>query len=120
MILGHMNVRLQVGKASLFFCSPQVHRIHHSRLPHHFDKNFAFVFPMWDVLFGTYYAPAKDEFPPTGVPGERDVDSFWDAETFTLRAWWKLLGPRVSPGVQPGGVASNLTARNPPGSDWTD
>ena len=116
-ILGHMNVRLQVGRASLFFCSPQVHRIHHSRLPHHFDKNFAFVFPIWDVLFGTYYAPAKDEFPPTGVPGERDVVSFWDAQTFTLRAWWKLLGPRVSPSVQPGGVASNLTARNPPGSE---
>ena len=88
--LGHMNVRLQVGKLSLFYCSPQVHRIHHSRLPQHFDKNFAFVFPLWDVLFRTYYAPARDEFPPTGVPEEREIRSFWEAETFTLREWWKM------------------------------
>jgi sterol desaturase/sphingolipid hydroxylase (fatty acid hydroxylase superfamily) len=52
--LGHMNVRWQVGKASVLFCSPQVHRIHHSRLPQHRDRNFAFIFPLWDVLFGTY------------------------------------------------------------------
>jgi sterol desaturase/sphingolipid hydroxylase (fatty acid hydroxylase superfamily) len=95
-VLGHMNVRLQVGRGSLFFCSPQVHRIHHSRLPQHFDKNFAFVFPLWDVLFGTYYAPQKDEFPPTGIPGERDVTTFWEAQTFTLRAWWKLLRARTT------------------------
>jgi sterol desaturase/sphingolipid hydroxylase (fatty acid hydroxylase superfamily) len=88
--LGHMNVRLQVGKASLFYCSPQVHRIHHSRLPHHFDKNFAFILPLWDVLFGTYYAPARDEFPPTGVPDEREITSFWEAELFTLCEWWKM------------------------------
>jgi len=88
--LGHMNVRLQVGKASLFYCSPQVHRIHHSRLPQHFDKNFAFVFPLWDVLFRTYYAPARDEFPPTGVPDEKEITSFWEAEIFTLREWWKM------------------------------
>jgi sterol desaturase/sphingolipid hydroxylase (fatty acid hydroxylase superfamily) len=86
----HMNVRLQVGKASLFYCSPQVHRIHHSRLPQHFDKNFAAAFPLWDVLFGTYYAPARDEFPPTGVPGEKEITSFWEAEMFTLREWWKM------------------------------
>jgi len=88
--LGHMNVRLQIGKASIVYCSPQVHRIHHSRLPQHFDKNFAFVFPMWDVLFGTYYAPARDEFPPTGVVGEQEVSSLWEAEIFAVREWWKM------------------------------
>lgn len=85
-----MNVRLQVGKASLFCCSPQIHRIHHSRLPQHFERNFAAAFPPWDVLFGTYYAPARDEFPPTGVPGEKEITSFWEAESFTLRQWWKM------------------------------
>ena len=88
--LGHMNVRLQVGKASLFYCSPQVHRIHHSCLPQHFDRNFAFILPLWDVLFGTYYAPAWDEFPPTGVPGEKEIQSFWEGQTFTPREWWKM------------------------------
>src|SRR5215469_2290975 len=88
--LGHMNVRFQVGWASLFFCSPQVHRIHHSRLPQHRDKNFAFVLPLWDVLFGTYYAPARDEFPPCGVAGETEIESFWESQVFTQREWWKM------------------------------
>jgi len=86
---GHINVRVQAGRASMFWCTPQVHRIHHSRLPEHFDKNFAFVFPMWDVLFGTFHAPKRDEFPPTGVPGETEFTSFWDAQLFTLREWRK-------------------------------
>jgi sterol desaturase/sphingolipid hydroxylase (fatty acid hydroxylase superfamily) len=88
--LGHMNVRLQVGKASLFYCSPQMHRIHHSRLPEHQDKNFAFVFPLWDVLFGSYYAPAWNEFPPTGVEGEKEIQSFWESQIFTQREWWRM------------------------------
>ncbi len=88
--IGHMNVRLQVGKASLLYCSPQVHRIHHSRLPQHQDKNFAFALPLWDVLFGTYYAPSQDEFPPTGVEGEKEIQSFWEAQIFTQREWWRM------------------------------
>ena len=88
--IGHMNVRLQAGKASLFYCSPQVHRIHHSRLPQHQDKNFAFCLPLWDVLFGTYYAPQRDEFPPVGVEGEQEIQSFWEAQIFTQREWWRM------------------------------
>lgn len=88
--LGHLNVRWQVGRASLFYCGPQVHRIHHSRLPQHQDKNFAFILPLWDVIFGTYYAPARDEFPPTGVEGEKEILSFVEAQIFTPREWWKM------------------------------
>jgi sterol desaturase/sphingolipid hydroxylase (fatty acid hydroxylase superfamily) len=88
--IGHMNVRFQVGTASLIYCSPQVHRIHHSRLPQHQDKNFAFALPLWDVLFGTYYAPSRDEFPPCGVDGEKEIRSFWEAQIFTQREWWRM------------------------------
>jgi sterol desaturase/sphingolipid hydroxylase (fatty acid hydroxylase superfamily) len=86
---GHINVRVQAGRGSMFWCTPQVHRIHHSYLPQHHDRNFAFVFPMWDVLFGTYYQPKWNEFPPTGVPGETEITSFWDAQVFTVREWRK-------------------------------
>jgi len=92
--IGHMNVRFQVGRASILFCSPQVHRIHHSRLPQHQDKNFAFALPLWDVLFGTYYAPLRDEFPPTGVDGEKEIQSFWEAQIFTQREWWRMFRRR--------------------------
>jgi sterol desaturase/sphingolipid hydroxylase (fatty acid hydroxylase superfamily) len=86
----HANLRIQTGWASVLWCSPQVHRIHHSRLPHHHDKNFASVFPLWDVLFGTFYAPARDEFPPTGVEGETEIQSFWESQIFTPREWWRM------------------------------
>jgi len=88
--LGHINVRLQAGRASVIFCTPQMHRIHHSRLPQHQDKNFAFIFPFWDVLFGTYYAPGWNEFPPTGVDGEKEIGSFWESQIFTHREWWRM------------------------------
>ena len=60
--INHSNLRLQFGKASILFISPQTHRIHHSYLPQHLDKNFVAFFPFWDILFGTYYHPAHDEF----------------------------------------------------------
>jgi sterol desaturase/sphingolipid hydroxylase (fatty acid hydroxylase superfamily) len=35
--------------------SPAFHRVHHSVLPEHHDKNLAVLFPVWDHIFGTYY-----------------------------------------------------------------
>ena len=35
--------------------SPMGHRIHHSALPEHKDKNLGALFPVWDWMFGTYY-----------------------------------------------------------------
>lgn len=86
----HSNLRLQFGKATVFFTSSQSHRIHHSCLPQHQDKNFVATFPIWDILFGTYYHPARDEFPPTGVEGEKEIQSVWEAQIFPLREWRKM------------------------------
>lgn len=88
--LNHSNLPIQYGKLSWLFVSPQTHRIHHSLLPRHFDKNFAALFPIWDILFGTYFAPKKGEFPPTGVAGETEIQSVWEAEIFAFREWWKM------------------------------
>ena len=49
----HLNVKLSLGRLSVLLCGPQVHRIHHSRLSEHQNKNFASYMPIWDVLFGT-------------------------------------------------------------------
>jgi sterol desaturase/sphingolipid hydroxylase (fatty acid hydroxylase superfamily) len=87
--LSHMNVRWHVGWFSRLWCAPQVHRIHHSLEPQHINKNYAFMFPMWDVIFGTYCHPQKGEFPATGVAGEPDFDSFWEAEIYSQREMWK-------------------------------
>jgi sterol desaturase/sphingolipid hydroxylase (fatty acid hydroxylase superfamily) len=41
--------------------SPAQHQIHHSSLERHWDKNFGFMFSIWDRLFGTLYLPKGKE-----------------------------------------------------------
>ena len=66
----HSNIRLRFGFLSTALAGPQFHRIHHSIERHHQNKNYTIYFPIWDVLFGTYYHPSREEFPRTGVVGE--------------------------------------------------
>lgn len=66
----HSNLRISMGPLTPVFAGPQWHRIHHSIETQHRDKNFSAVLPLWDIIFGTYYRPKKNEFPDTGVQGE--------------------------------------------------
>lgn len=81
----HVNVRLSLGRYGLWINNPQYHRIHHSSDPKHFDKNFAAVFPFWDVVFGTVWRPAPDEFPSTGLPDGDRPRSVWDGMVWPFR-----------------------------------
>jgi sterol desaturase/sphingolipid hydroxylase (fatty acid hydroxylase superfamily) len=63
----HLNIRFSLGRFALLINHPQYHRIHHSLLPQHRDKNFCKLLPVIDVLLGTAWIPAADEFPPTGL-----------------------------------------------------
>jgi len=72
----HMNLRLQMGWMTALVTGPQLHRLHHSAELRHQDKNFANIFPFWDILFGTYLAPEPGEFPRTGLC--RNENSFSD------------------------------------------
>jgi len=94
-IFQHCNIRVHLGWATVVFNGPQYHRIHHSRLPEHVNRNFAGAFPILDVLFGTYYHPARDEFPPTGVDGEVDVQSLAQASALPFLEWWRMLRGRL-------------------------
>jgi sterol desaturase/sphingolipid hydroxylase (fatty acid hydroxylase superfamily) len=81
----HLNVRWSLGRLALLINNPQYHRIHHSILPEHKDKNFAAVFPIWDIVCGTVWKPAKDEFPATGLtPGQQPV-GFLDGVIWPIR-----------------------------------
>jgi sterol desaturase/sphingolipid hydroxylase (fatty acid hydroxylase superfamily) len=66
--LGHSNVNLNFGKLSYLISTPQAHRIHHSRVPRHFDTNFGNQFMLWDHIFGTFCHDTDN--PPTGVDEE--------------------------------------------------
>jgi sterol desaturase/sphingolipid hydroxylase (fatty acid hydroxylase superfamily) len=77
----HLAIPLHLGPFNRLITSPATHRIHHSTLPEHSNRNFAAVWPFWDVIFGTYYGPKRGEYPPTGLYSgkvTRSVkDAFW-------------------------------------------
>ncbi len=54
----HTNVRTEVGWLRFVFITPQYHRIHHSASEFR-GRNLAFVFPVWDWLFGTQVDPER-------------------------------------------------------------
>lgn len=61
----HSRLEVNFGRWSWLINTPAYHRRHHSRLPEHYDSNFAALLPIWDVLLGSYHRP--DGFPPTGL-----------------------------------------------------
>lgn len=68
--LRHSHIWLRwPGMWSKVFPSPAHHHVHHSCHPDHFDKNFAFMFPVWDVIFGTYIMPEDNKDVKFGVAG---------------------------------------------------
>lgn len=84
----HANVRIPALHRLLpFFSNPHFHWIHHSKLPQHQDKNFAIWLPLFDVAFGSYYRPAIDEYPPTGLQSGERFDTVWRAQTSPFVAW---------------------------------
>ncbi len=87
----HTNIRLQLGWLSRIICGPQVHRIHHSALPEHQNKNFAQFLPILDIIFGTYYPPKKGEFPPTGVVSMVSMAPIKIILIKPFVTWWNIL-----------------------------
>jgi sterol desaturase/sphingolipid hydroxylase (fatty acid hydroxylase superfamily) len=58
--LTHSMLPWRWGWFGTYVLQPPVgHRIHHSPLPEHRDKNFASIFPIWDLLFGTAYSGGR-------------------------------------------------------------
>lgn len=53
----HANVNWDFGPLRAVVATPVFHRWHHSRDREAWDKNFAGLLPLWDIIFGTYYMP---------------------------------------------------------------
>jgi sterol desaturase/sphingolipid hydroxylase (fatty acid hydroxylase superfamily) len=61
--LQHCGADLKGGILNYGFVTPEVHRWHHSaKVPegYGYSCNYAVDFPIWDMLFGTFYLPKKD------------------------------------------------------------
>jgi len=58
-ILLHADVNWTFGPLRYVIATPVFHRWHHSRDAAARNKNFAGLFPLWDLLFGTFYLPRE-------------------------------------------------------------
>ena len=87
----HANLRLSFGPFERLLVSPRFHRLHHSIGLGHESRNrahghnFAVLFPVWDLIFGT--ANFQPRFDPTGIRdqlpthGGRDYGrGFWSQQ----------------------------------------
>lgn len=55
----HANLKWTLGPFKYVMASPVFHRWHHTALEQGGSKNFAGTFPLWDLMFGTFYMPKK-------------------------------------------------------------
>jgi sterol desaturase/sphingolipid hydroxylase (fatty acid hydroxylase superfamily) len=83
----HSAIRIELPWLDRVLMTPQLHRIHHSVDPIHHNRNFADVFPVFDIVFGTFLKPNPGEWATTGL----------GAEFPPPRSWWRAqLAPLIS------------------------
>lgn len=64
----HANVALQLPRFLYpLVTTPDVHRLHHSLDVTQGNSNYAIVFPIWDMLFGTFCDPATAKLEQVGL-----------------------------------------------------
>jgi len=73
----HANVSWAFGPLRYVFASPAFHRWHHTKEDRARDKNFAGLFPIWDLLFGTFYLPRGVRPAEFGLRDESVPEGFW-------------------------------------------
>jgi sterol desaturase/sphingolipid hydroxylase (fatty acid hydroxylase superfamily) len=83
-LFSHMNLPIGFGRWWFLLNSPQYHRIHHSSLVEHQDRNFAALFPIFDAIGNSAHRSGAGEFPPTGLydrdkPKDMLEAVFWPA-----------------------------------------
>jgi sterol desaturase/sphingolipid hydroxylase (fatty acid hydroxylase superfamily) len=84
----HANLRWSCGPLNRIFVSPVLHRWHHAKDARLAGSNFAVVFSLFDVLFGTYCLPENEHPSAFGVADREPRDGLWAA----LRTPWEYVG----------------------------
>ncbi len=99
-LFSHSNIRLpgSLNRALRYIIvTPALHRVHHSSIHRETDSNFSAVFPVWDLVFGTFRTGTQ--FPPTTM--QLGLDAPRDERTNSIG--WLL----VSPFIDINGAASS-------------
>jgi sterol desaturase/sphingolipid hydroxylase (fatty acid hydroxylase superfamily) len=74
----HMNVKLwePLDRAlSLVVCTPNMHKVHHSRLVSESDTNYGNIFSLFDRVLGTFTPPSPARSVDYGLEGYDDTNS---------------------------------------------
>jgi sterol desaturase/sphingolipid hydroxylase (fatty acid hydroxylase superfamily) len=75
-LLLHANVNWSFGPLRYVITSPVFHRWHHTSEDEGLDTNFAGLFPVWDLLFGTFHMPEGRRPTEFGVQGDTVPEGF--------------------------------------------
>jgi len=89
-LFSHANIRLPGSIERVLryiIVTPDLHRVHHSSWQPETDSNFSAVFPIWDIVFGTFRTEtrAPQESMELGLEEVRDKRA--------NRLWWLLSSP---------------------------
>ena len=106
-LLEHANIRLApwLDRALAWITtSPNLHKVHHSRVPHETDSNYGNIFSWFDRAFGTF-RPSEG-----GESVECGLDGYDDPKLQTLQG---LLSMPFAPAPRPTPVASPAAAGPP-------
>jgi sterol desaturase/sphingolipid hydroxylase (fatty acid hydroxylase superfamily) len=107
--LSHANLRFNFGRAGdRVLVSPLFHRVHHGIGVGHEGNgsargcNFATLFPLWDVIFGT--ANFTRVAPPTGIRDQLEGadygEGFLDQQIKGFTRLWRALAPAPRPATE--------------------
>lgn len=105
----HGNIRLPERAdrlLRLLFCTPDMHRVHHSVIPRETHSNFGFFLSVWDRLFGTMrHAPERGHAGmEIGLPEHRDPHKLGFVSLVAMP--FRRAGPKPEPASGRGKAAS--------------
>ena len=88
-VFNHSNIKLSPkvhDVISGWIVTPQMHRVHHSKIKAEADKNFGFTITLWDKLFGTYMYKSMSQLADQsiGLPQQRKKTMDFTLQEFLL------------------------------------
>ncbi|MDX2212305.1 MAG: sterol desaturase family protein [Oculatellaceae cyanobacterium bins.114] len=83
----HANVPWSYGPFRYVISSPAFHRWHHEMDKKAWGKNYAGLFPIYDLIFGTFYLPRGEQPKEFGIYGETMTDNFIGQMLYPFRHW---------------------------------
>jgi sterol desaturase/sphingolipid hydroxylase (fatty acid hydroxylase superfamily) len=108
--IAHANVDVRVPRwLHRLVLTPQVHRIHHARALELSCSNYANVFPLWDLVFGTFTHPDAHPAPEFGIEPDPMPRGFTDQLLAPLR--WRALGRAPREALDPATPSPRATRR---------